>query len=507
MTESPMSWTASHRTATALLFAIFVAIYLHPFAGNELVYLPAAYRFWHPAFLAGDWSFAPRGGEHFLFNAVVGGLMTILPMEAVGWIGRLLTWLFLADGLLRLARRFGLPPLAGSLAVLAWLTCGQTVVGSEWMLPTFEAKTVAYVFLLQALVRVLDDDLTISAVMTGLCFSIHPSVGLQGGFGIFVVVLLRGDLRATLRFAAIGFVLALPGVLPVVPLLLDGAGNGADQWRFLTLVSMPGHLNPFVPGTRDRVALAGGLLAFTWLLLRSRGGDVLLRSLFRFEAGLALIFAAGLAARALQMWDLLKFFPFRVFPLFALLFFFLGLFAAFRHWRVTRPPVGLAGLALLLLLWLPNPVTKFVHMVTYCRTSNEGGYCQAWGHEPDDLGAAMLWIRDHTPAGTVALLPPWRKDAFWLARRGTVASWHYVPYGREAEWRRRLESMLGRFNDTDRNQANPARMERSWNNLAEENVRTLARRYGATFLISAAEYGLPVVHHEGKWSVYKLGER
>ncbi|MGH7657715.1 MAG: hypothetical protein ACREL6_05730, partial [Gemmatimonadales bacterium] len=229
--------------ACAALFVVILILYFRPFWGNELIYLPAAWHFWHPGYLLNDWTFSGSGNEHFVFNAVVGGLMMILSMETVGWIGRLLVWGFLAHGLVRLGRAFGLPPFTAAFAVILWLLAGQSVVGSEWMLPTFEAKAVAYVFLVYALVWTLENRYMAAAIFTGLCFSIHPSVGLQGGFAVGLMVLCSGDWRWTLRFGAIAGLCALPGLIPILP-MLGNTTFAAGQWRFLTVVLMPGHLNP-----------------------------------------------------------------------------------------------------------------------------------------------------------------------------------------------------------------------------------------------------------------------
>ncbi|MGH7658920.1 MAG: DUF6798 domain-containing protein, partial [Gemmatimonadales bacterium] len=265
---------------------------------------------------------------------------------------------------------------------------------------------------------------------------------------------------------------------------------------------MPGHLNPVLPEFRNQVLLAYGFLAFIWLHLRTRNGDTLSRSLLIFLLALAAIFTGGLAARVLEQWSLLQIFPFRVYPLFATLFFFMALLSAFRQWRTVRPPLALAVAGLVLLLWLPNPASLLVRSLTYCRLENQGGYCQAWGHAPDDIGRTLEWISSSTPRGSVAILPPWRKDAWYRSERAQVASWHYVPYGKVGEWRERIESMIGPLNDTDRNQGNPSRLQARYLEMTPAQVETISRSYGADYLVSQTGYDWPVVYDSGEWKVY-----
>ena len=490
------------RLALALLYGIILLLYLGPFTGNELVYLPAAYRFWHPAFLAHDWTFAAGGSEHYVFNFAVGGLMTILPMEVVGWIGRLICWLLLAHALLRLGRAFGLGPMGAVLGVTLWLVAGQSLVGSETLFPTFEAKTVAWILLLYALVQLLERRYDLAAILAGLSFTLHPSVGLQGGAAMGLAVLVTSPPRRTFRFALLTLLAALPGLVAILPLL--GSNGDAGQWEFLARVAMPYHLDPVRPRARELAVLMLVMPVFLVLHYRARRGDSGLRTMLLVQGGLWLVFTGGLAARLLHAWPLLQIFPFRVYPVITLLFFFLAMVAAFRTWRTVRPPAVLLGTAVVLLLWMPNPVPALWRTLNWCRGRNAGGYCQGWGVQHDELARTFEWIRANTPEGSVVLAPPWRKDVFYRMQRGTVASWHQIPYGRVAEWRRRLENMLGRFNEVAPGQADPAVMADEWGRMGEEKVVILARRYGADYLVSEAAYALRAAHREGRWTVYEL---
>src|SRR5690349_20512927 len=68
-----------------------------PFS-NELLYLLVPYHLAHPQFLAGDWTLNGYW-DHAVFDLLVSVPMRALSLETVGWIGRIVTWVFLAAGL------------------------------------------------------------------------------------------------------------------------------------------------------------------------------------------------------------------------------------------------------------------------------------------------------------------------------------------------------------------------------------------------------------------------
>ncbi len=120
-------------------------------ASNELVYLLYVYRAWHPHFLEGDWTFLEPTAGHSVFNHAVGWLTLVMPLEWLGWIGRLSCWALAFVGILRVGRHFKLPSWAVFLGVALWLLERQSFVSLEWVIATFEAKCIAYIFLFFAI--------------------------------------------------------------------------------------------------------------------------------------------------------------------------------------------------------------------------------------------------------------------------------------------------------------------------------------------------------------------
>jgi hypothetical protein len=301
---------ATEPAQIVLLFLLVLACWHQsvPY-GNEFTYLIAPYAQSHPEFLPGDWTFGTPWREHLVFNTLVAGLMRVGSLEAVGWMGRVTCWAFILAGLLRLGRRFGIPPALAALSIAVWFAAGEGLVGGEWMLRMFEAKTVAYALLLFALDRLLEGRDVPGAILLGLCFTFHPSVGATAALGVGAgLIALRYPARRLLTVVAVTALCSLPGLVPVLSVLAGSEGGGVNDWRFLARVVMPWHLDPVSFPRRELITL-GLLFLFSVLHVARNRGREPLRFLTAFQAVLAAIFAAGVLFRLTDHYELLKIFP------------------------------------------------------------------------------------------------------------------------------------------------------------------------------------------------------
>jgi hypothetical protein len=64
-----------------------------PFS-NEFPYLLRLVKEAQPEFLLNDWTFSVPANEHWLFNRLFGFLATLMPVEILGWLGRIVVWAF-----------------------------------------------------------------------------------------------------------------------------------------------------------------------------------------------------------------------------------------------------------------------------------------------------------------------------------------------------------------------------------------------------------------------------
>jgi len=116
-------------------------------SNNESTYLLQLAKQWNPGLLSNDWSFSGQSSSHYVFNLIFGPLTLLLSLEIVGWIGRILSWSLILVALFQLAKHFRIPLWMITASILLWLFYGQSIVGGEWILGTFEAKCIAYALL------------------------------------------------------------------------------------------------------------------------------------------------------------------------------------------------------------------------------------------------------------------------------------------------------------------------------------------------------------------------
>src|SRR4029077_15700541 len=140
-TSIPAKWTSVLKLLAELLenrFLNFAFLFLNILVLNgegilvpavsEYVYLPHLVKQYHPSYLLNDWTMSRVWPEHFLFDSLFGTLALLFPLEAVGWLGRIVCWLLLVIGLFRLGRHFQIPRWMITLSIWLWLIYHQSIV-------------------------------------------------------------------------------------------------------------------------------------------------------------------------------------------------------------------------------------------------------------------------------------------------------------------------------------------------------------------------------------------
>lgn len=455
---------------------------------NEYIYLLRLATTYNHNFLANDVSFAAPANEHWFFNHVFGLLTYLFSIEVIAWIGRIACWTLTVMGLMRLARNWRIPVWMTTVAISIWLVGGQAVVGGEWIIGGFEAKTVAYVCLIFALDGLPQGRIILSAVLLGLTFSLHPAVGMWAILAVGIAMLYaRWDVKRILTIALVTFIFMLPGL---VPLLFDpkGVATAAD-WQFLELVRLP---QLFDPATWPKAAIILVYLQLAFCLIALRSGDDKRRLLSGFVAGLGLFFIVGIVLRATGQWEILRLMPMRLFPVFAALFFFFSLGSAYREGLLGPPFKWLTGLGLACLFLTPAPLATALK-INY----------HSWADKPDDIAVCLTWVRENTSADAVVMAAPWRKDLWYRSDRAQVVSGGFPTYFDLADWRNRDKALTGESLDNRPTEDTDKRVD-FYNSLPKETIDELATLYNATFIVTESTYPYELVFQSGKSKVYRL---
>jgi hypothetical protein len=463
---------------------------------TEYFYLPRLVKQYHASYLLNDWTMSGEWPEHFLFDSVFGVFTLPFSLETVGWLGRIVCWSLLIVGLFRLGRHFQIPRWMITLSVWLWVIYHQSVVANCWMFGTFEAKIVAYILLLFALDGFIERKTIVPSVLLGLCFSFHPAVGAWSGLAVGLSLIgQRTPIRRLLRSGLTSMLFALPGLIPLLPLIAGSSADRPEQWKFLALVHSPHHLDPFSWKAKE-LALVYFLFAFNWIQSRNQKENQAVRFLLAFQGFLCLFFTLGLVWRWNENYSLLRFFPFRLFPLFVPLFFWFHLMNALRNSSTRRVKVGLAAMGIAALFILGNPVMKYAHRL-------KQNYVKLKKPE-DDAQKSFRWVAKNTPNGSIVISPPWREESLYLSQRAQIANLHCIQYDRMKGWLERMESMVGSEWESSSIRNQVAAMKRYYDSLDENQIANIAARYRADYLISETAYVFPILFDTGSYKVYSL---
>jgi hypothetical protein len=311
----------------------------------------------------------------------------------------------------------------------------------------------------------------------------------------------------------LGLLVAIPGVISA--LSATSEVPEAIQ-RFVVVEAIPYHLDPFFGGKTFGLGQAAlhttvvvAMFAFNlWAFTRSDRG-LTQRFFTSFQVAAAVPFVLAYPARALHLWEPLRFMPLRSFPLIVPLVFFvqgvrllLEAFAARnvprRRRRRVRRRAWLGAAALVLIALVPtSPLFAAPRLIVR--------NVQDWTEE-DDVADSFAWIRDNTTSTTTCIVPITRQDAFALTERPQVANWQAIPYDRLVEWKRRIDQLVGgrRYFAGDQWHGSLDDLQDRYDGLTAEQVQRIARRYRASCFVSETEYPFPVAHREGDVRVYTV---
>jgi hypothetical protein len=493
------------RLAVGFVLAVVALLHGNPVPHqNEFVYLLRLEALADPSFLRGDWTYRGPFHEHLVFNTLLAPVTRVVPIEVLGWVGRLGCWTVLTVLVLAIARRLGARPWPAAAALVVWIACQPRLVGGDWLFGTFEAKPIAYALLFGAVLAALRGSVPVALLAAGLVCSLHPGVGIWTVPPLVLAMMLDPVVgTAARRQWWIAGVAALPGVWGIV----SGLGETdapRSVWTFVVDRALPFHLDPFYFGMAAFVALWSMFACNLWYCRRAASPPSI-RLLGRFQLLLALPMVAGVLAYLGGADEYLKYLPFRTFPVLTTLLFALLVAREWSRRDVLTPMrrdvgarslVVLAAATIVVTLVASNPVKESAFAV-------RANY-REWTRPDTDLQRAMRWIAASTPSDAVVILPPSAPDSFHLARRPQIANLKAISYEDVAQWRERVVALLGPDPGDGPLIPDDDRLEAGYDRITPATIGRLQRDYGAEYLVSRGDYDLEVVHREGPYAVYRL---
>lgn len=495
-----------------LVFAVWASLLLYGAvaapvpAVNEPHYLTKAKHLWQPEWCANDF-FLASPNAHTVFYAAIGWLTRGLSFEQTAWLGRGLATLVLAAGWVSLVsmlltQRWS--ALVSSWLFLALAACGN--LSGEWLVGGVEGKVFSYGLLFASLGQVLRDRIILAGALAGAAVAFHPVVGVWGvlafagncGWRMAVGGLKARNWRflPSAILALVLFVLlALPGLVPVMQLLLEPAAPATKHAATFIQVyyRLAHHLDPMLFSWRADVGYA--VLLAVWLSGLRGASRSESQRVFDRIVGWSVIFAlagllvgwgprpAKLMPYFMERAGLLKFYPFRLADV--LLPLAVSLTLVRQAEQVRLPTKRLLFASLLLFV----AALGRAHSIT--ETNRYSGELRA------DWIDACGWINAHLPADAVVQAPHNGWAFKWFAGRAEYVAFKDCPQDAAGivEWNRRLLFLKKWYEDQYVDQFYSA-----------DELRSLRRETGITHLLTdrLGPLELEPVYRNETFQVYDL---
>ena len=406
-------------------------------------------------------------------------------------------------------------PVAGTglaTAALYATLVERAHMAGEWVIGGFEAKGLAYALVFAGLAALTRRRWNAGLAWLGAATAMHVLVGGWALVAAGVCWLWQGSERPQLRSVAPGLAIAgVCGLFGVWPALAVNHGVEpslvAEAHQIYVFQRVPHHLTPF--GFKLEFIARYALQVVAWLALCAwTPRDSAQRIVRGFVVGaLSISIVGALISIALRdqpalAAPLLRFYWFRLGDVVLPLGVSLVGVALLRDntWRPTTVVLRYALVALVALGVGQQMKTLAEQRLTLgpSRADGPGKVLDA-----ADWRDASLWIRGHTPESAVVLAPRAAESFKWWARRAEVGSWKDVPQDARGivEWWTRLREIHGTYADD--------RTVGWYDSLAEageSHALRMARKYGASYILTAAEppLALPCPYRNRSYAVYEV---
>ncbi len=474
----------------ALIFLVFFIHGAWPAPEvNEPHYLGKAKHYWDSTWCPNDF-FLGTADAHETFYFAFGWLTRWLPLPAVAWCGRVLTWGLLAWSW----RRLSVALIDGwlysvlSAAIFVALNARFHMAG-EWVVGGVEAKGFAYVLVFLGLEALVRDRWGRALILFGAAAAFHVIVGGWAVVATGVTWLTtrqRPSIGTLILPAIVGGVLSLGGLWPALELTWGVDRNIVNQANRLYVYQRLEH--HLLPEELPPWFLVRHLLLVVALVPLVRVSPqippfVRLRGFIAAAVGIA---AVGLLL-SLLMWaqpdmaaGLLRYYWFRMSDVMVPLGAALLSTAVLFQWRQMNHPWFATGLAAALLACGLHLGDTIWYRSQHLTPRADWPLARI---DLNDWRAVCQWAAEETPPDTVFLVPRMSHTFRWYSGRSEVVTRKDLPQDAASivEWWRRLSDIYG---------ADSPLPADSLAHLGAERLHELGAKYGANYVITRPDPAL-----------------
>ena len=419
---------------------------------NEAHYLTKAKHYWDSSFAPRDF-FLNSADAHLAFYWSIGWLTKFCSLTTTAWIGRWISWLFLAGSLISVSRALGQARGLGIISgILFYVLQSNFHLAGEWVVGGLEAKGFAFGFCFLAFSCAIRKNWNFVWISLGLAVAFHV---LVGGWITLLVVLYRVRVmlgrrslkKSEVLACGIGLCIGLIGFVPAWELTASVDPADVSSANYISVHVRLSHHLLFSSFQVDRYLKFGALCVVSLLVWWRAGSNVPseLLVLLRFAVlslvlcGTGILLNYGLGSESPLQHSFLRFYWFRTSDV------LVPVAAAFGAVAVGT---GLAkrsgGMAKALVLltafvavwpvwnvqrarfWDPRPRGD-VLALPQAKMSDPYRQRGVTMRISQHFLACCQWIRLHTPSDAVIITPVRQQTFKWNALRAEVVTRKDMP--------------------------------------------------------------------------------
>jgi len=229
------------------VFVVFILLMLNyislPMSGGESQYLTFAKQFSNPNWIPNSFSLTEFPGTRFVFQTLFGGILNVLEMDLCALLFRTFNFALIAFPLAFIFKKLELR-FFESIFILQIFLTGQSLLGKEWMIGSFEPKTMAYVFFLWAFYFWLKNQRYWLVVMAAIACYFHIVVGGWFLIAVAIMAFWNGNWKEYIKPALLFLLLISPFLVYLIPVLFasDNTVHELTANQIYVYYRLPHHL-------------------------------------------------------------------------------------------------------------------------------------------------------------------------------------------------------------------------------------------------------------------------
>ncbi len=368
--------------------------------GNEETYMQLSKQFYNPEWIPGAFSISEFAGTRILYECIIGFLLDLFSFEIVAFIGKLFictAYAFIISGTIK---RLHVSNIQAVFILQVVFFSYPWFFSGEYLLPGIEPKHFAYLFILSAVNKIMDGRYTLAVLLViGGCW-FHILVG--GWFFIALMLYFLWTKEISFWLVFLYSAICIVCLSPLIYYLVDEIilnyqplKNGINGNWIYSYVRVPHHTGIFksIDYFHDHhlkgvlwtaIAMLSAMFVFT----KSENKSVNRINKFLFTVT-ALLLINVVIAFFDKSGSFVKYYPFRLTPISAYLFFLVGFSFLFEN-------IKEGGKSIVNFLFISSAVL-FVYVVSLNVFKNY----RLFSGSNAAFYQISVFIKEHTPKNAV----------------------------------------------------------------------------------------------------------